>query len=150
MSLEKAIAELTSTVKTLISVLQTPPTETASEAPAAAPKADAATVAKLYAQQKGITDEPALTQEEANAAAAAVITEVAEKAAEVVAAPAVIAAEERPAATFEDITATVRRLIADGKRDIVIDALRQFNCTKASELKPEAYDDFLACVAEPV
>lgn len=139
MSLEAAILENTAVLRQLIAVLQTP-----------AATSEPVDTAMVYAQQKAIHAEPPFTPAEAKAAATAVLTEVANKPAEVT--PATDAAASTtestaPAASYEDITATVRRLISAGKRELVVEALKQFNCTKASELKPEAYDDFLASVA---
>lgn len=153
MSLEAAIQENTAVLRQLIAVLQSP---------AGTCQTEVATTAAVYSQQKAVTTEPPFTPSELKTAAAAVITEVANKPAEVAqatdaaasatasTAPAASTGDLKVAASYEDVAVAVRRLIAGGKREFVVDALRQFGCTNAKELRPEQYDEFLSCVAEPV
>jgi len=115
--------------------------------------------AEAYAKVKAITAEPDMTAAEAATATAAVVAEAKAKAPAAIKpikpapAPAAdIGADlpdtDTPAGTvaYDVVASTVRKMIAGGYRDAVVDALKQFGCAKASDLRAEQYGEFMAAI----
>ena len=124
--LEQALAENTAALHELIRILRDAPWYQR-------------IVAERYAQQKAITDEPPLTPAESAAAMVAVLAEA--KSQPQPAAP--VKQQSESDISYEQVVRAIRRIVADGKRDLVVDALAQFGCTKATDLRAEQFEEFL-------
>lgn len=100
---------------------------------------------ELYAQQKAIHDEPPLTGNETQAAAAAIVgnAKYASAADNAAKAPE----EHLITVRYEDVVARVQQLAAAGKRDLIVEALQAFGCANAKHLRPEQYAEFLEAIS---
>jgi hypothetical protein len=124
--LEEVLREHTSAIRELAAVIKAFQTKSP-------------TVAELYAQQKAVHDEPPLTPAESAAAMVAVLAEA--KSQPQPAAP--VEQQFESDISYEQVVYAIRRIVADGKRDLVVDALAQFGCTKATDLRAEQFEEFL-------
>jgi hypothetical protein len=126
--LEEVLRENTSAIRELsaaIRAIQAKP-----------PKSD-----ELYAQQKAIHDEPPLTGDETQAAAAAIVGTA--KGTNAADAATKTPGEHLTNISYEQVVARVQRLVAAGKRDLIVDALQAFGCANAKHLRPEQFGEFL-------
>lgn len=115
--LEQALAENTAVLRELLTLIR-------NNSQAAFSNAD------VYAQQKAISDEPALSHSETKAAAVAILAEAKE-------------ATAPEGIKYEAVVAVVQRMAAAGQRDAVVNALTSLGCATARNLHADQYAEFL-------